>query len=78
MASKKEQKVSRNGRRLLIVYLFEINKDKKKKETEWEIKLWKESEKKVYAKYLAVLMNPKIRINAQLLQETPLSNQQAQ
>lgn len=29
MASKKEQKVSRNGRRLLIVYLFEINKDKK-------------------------------------------------
>lgn len=35
MASKKEQKVRRNGRRLLIVYLFEINKDKKKeKETE--------------------------------------------
>lgn len=37
--------------------------------TQWE---------KVFSKYLAVSMNPKIWINPQLLQETPLSNQQAQ
>lgn len=41
-------------------------------------KAMKREREKVYAKYLAVLMNPKIRINPQPLQETPLSNQQAQ
>lgn len=32
---------------------------------------------KVYAKYVAVRMNPKIRINPQVLQETRLSTQKA-
>lgn len=38
----------------------------------------KKEQEKVFAKYSAVCMNPKIGINPQLLQETPLSNQQAQ
>lgn len=61
-------------------------KSKQRKKIGWEKKarnrrrdkVMKREREKVFAKYLAVCMNPKIRINPQLLQETPLSNQQAQ